>query len=482
MDNKSISIINKEKEILTSHKNSNKICFQKQHVNGKRKMFWRDGKQSRRIKKNIIFPIVDNQENSQRFLDSEKTRHEKIAKLRNERFKGIILNEDLDFSWTSLLSRTFGIIIAGFLMTTPLTLIPLHDMVEAPQFWYEILFTATFSMAVINANLAIFFGSLMNNEFFFRPQTIRNICISGSVFTIFFLLTSYLIWTHSLNYRYPIPLLGNVFIIFSRFFVFFFVWCLVSKKLSPNPMLLKRLGWVVLGVIIAISYGTLCQVIVSMIRKSSDEYQPIVALIFPAVREAHCWIASKMVPKGADGDQCGSSICLNYMSNVVYAIQLCIVLGSIATDITSWVLIGVDYSINIYLCLKIVWLKRKENSTLIQKQIDILQQLICCELVEFLVPFTFVLILFVTFNGPNAKLLGNIGSSYWHYAPIEDINLTVKNILILGLVDFSSTLVCGLILWCTCKINIWRAFNDIQKEFGKRFCLNLGSFFIWVCA
>ena len=91
-------------------------------------------------------------------------------------------------------------------------------------------------------------------------------------------------------------------------------------------------------------------------------------------------------------------------------------------------------------------------------------------------PISFLVSLFLTFWGPNGRLFGNIGNSYWGYTPIKNINQAIKNMMILGLVDFSSTLVSAFILWYFCRINLWKAFNELQREFFKTFSIVLGIY------
>ena len=92
-----------------------------------------------------------------------------------------------------------------------------------------------------------------------------------------------------------------------------------------------------------------------------------------------------------------------------------------------------------------------------------------------------MLVLIGASYGPNSGLIGNIGNAYWHYEKLEDITETLKNMMYLFLVDFSSTIVSAIILWLSCGINLFRAFHELQREFGKIFCLILGNGLLVVC-
>ena len=475
----SISVDDQGEEIIIIPKKLNKIDIARQQSNVNIEEFESDENSIRSVSRNATLNFPDNEETPEAFLDSERNYHKRIATTRREVFKSIILAEHLEFSWIEFLSRAFGILIVGILIPTPLTLIPLHDLVKFPEYWYEILCTGSYLMTLMGALLAIQFGSFMNIEYFLNPTSMKSMCFSQCAYTLSFLAITYLIWTHSYGYQYPIPFLAFPGLWLSKILGYIAIWFLFPRRVRQNKNLLKRMGWAILQSVLVNVYGTINTVIIGILRKSSDEYQPLLAIVLPVWREIYVWVFIKISHKATDGDQCGSIIYLKFQTNVLYAIQLCIVLGSIATDVTSWVLIGVDYSLNIWLCFKIVW-ENMKNPFLVEKQIEAIQDLVGCELVEFFLPISFLVSLTLTFWGPNGRLFGNIGNSYWGYTAIKNINQAIKNMMILGLVDFSSTLVSAFILWYFCRINLWKAFNELQREFFKTFSIVLGIYLLLV--
>ena len=167
-------------------------------------------------------------------------------------------------------------------------------------------------------------------------------------------------------------------------------------------------------------------------------------------------------------------------TQIQYIIVLCIVLGSLATNSTSWVLIGVDYFHNLWLTFKIVWMNKRKPEK-IMKQIETHEDLALCELAEFHAPVVFIFVFIAASYGPNFRLFGNIGNSYWTFNAIADINQSLMNMIFLFSVDFSSTLASGLILWFNCRIGLWKTFNILQNEFGKTFSIFLGYLLLVVC-
>ena len=379
-----------------------------------------------KVRKNTIFIVPEHPNNqtedhSQWNLESEKERGEEKARKRNEKFKAIVLNQPINFSWINLLVNSLKIIVSGILLTIPLTIIPYQDVIQYPECWYEILIPGPISQAVSSVNICIRIGSFMNIEYLFLPRIVVLMFLIGFTTMFLLVLMVYYIWTSILTYEYPIPLLGILASWFGIIYSTLIVLFLFPKQWRRNKNFRKRMGFITLfAVVYLLLTGFGYNIIVGMLSKSSSQYQPMVALALPALREFNEWILSKMIRKAANGDKPGSLILLKFLVNAHYASILCIVLGSIATNATSWTLIGVDYAYNMYLCLKIVRTKN-QSPQMIQSQIEILQELAITEIVEFVAPLGFILVFVAAAYGPNEKLFGNIGNSYWAYREIEDI-------------------------------------------------------------
>ena len=71
--------------------------------------------------------------------ESERITHERKVFERKDLFTRLILNDSVTFPWKEFLPYTFGIVLVALLSTFPLNLIPLHDVVQSPEYWYEVL-------------------------------------------------------------------------------------------------------------------------------------------------------------------------------------------------------------------------------------------------------------------------------------------------------------------------------------------------------
>lgn len=441
----------------------------------------------KRVKSNKIF-VVDDGSNSSSdgkvtyfsvSLHSEKIIHEEKSLWRIESFKSIISNNNSEFSSHMLIVYTFGIAIIGFMATLSFSLIPAHDLIQSPEFWYEILFHGGYNTILGWSFRSMEVDKFLNIQYFQQWRKMMSIVLIGVIIQLIFLVTAYYIWTSIYDFQFPIPFLGLLSTYGMNIVYFIVCWISFPKKWRKNSNFRKRYVYFVVYQVLSIIATFLYIIIVNRLRKSVDKYQPLNGLMLPIVRELTLWICCKLVKKMADGDMTGATIVLKYRITAAYGVTLCNVIGSTATDQTSWLLIGIDLVYNIYLSLRIVWLKRRYPN-ISEKHIDTLQDLAVNEIVEFQASLAYLLVLAITYIGPNGKLFGNILNNYWQYSAIENIGNYLIRTAILFCVDIASAGASAFILWVFCKINLWEAFLKIQQEFWKVFSIFLARFLVLV--
>ena len=85
---------------------------------------------------------------------------------------------------------------------------------------------------------------------------------------------------------------------------------------------------------------------------------------------------------------------------------------------------------------------------------------------------TYIIVIIMAYFGPNAELLGNVKLAIWHFQkPIKDIEAYVINVCLLLAVDLLSLVFNGILLWYSCKTNIFKVLNKLQKEFWYAFAI-----------
>ena len=89
--------------------------------------------------------------------------------------------------------------------------------------------------------------------------------------------------------------------------------------------------------------------------------------------------------------------------SLFHCLFLATCVGSVATEISTYILLGIDFFINIYLCFD-VWKKFKKNQW--AQCGEALLTLVMVECLEMLVPVCYLVCFLVAFYGPNAETLG----------------------------------------------------------------------------
>ena len=412
-------------------------------------------------------------------LNLERYRNEDNAHLRNQTLKAILTNAPVEVSWTKTIFCTCIIIILSFSTTVPYSLIPTHDLVQQPEFWYEIIFHGTIINTFNSVYFCVLAGYFGNMSHIRKLKYVSIMCVKVLVIHNSFLIFNYYIWTHVLGYQFPIPFQGHGITYLCSLVQFTILYFGFPSNVRNNPDFRNRMKFLFVAMHIFVALDVPYNVISMLLQKFQNQYQPIIAMLLPITRELIIWSFSTVIAKTSREDENSASMMLKFVVSVQHTTFLCYAMASFATDITSWVLMGIDFSMNIYLSLRLVWLKKKRPES-IQDQIDILQDLAIYELTEFYTPLSFLLVVILAYHGPNAELFGNIKNAYWTFTAIEDIEKTIANMLLFFLIDFSSAVASTIILQLFCRINICKVFAATQKEFALTFCIILGYFVLLV--
>ena len=413
-------------------------------------------------------------------LEIEKKIHQDRALERNERLKAILRNENVSLSFKECVIYLIGITLIGFSSTISLSLIPAHDVVQFPEYWYELLFQGPSGPLIWGAlNSCVSAGFLLNVDCVLRMKNVFMILLMEFLHLEFMIVSSYYLWTTIFDYQWPMPHFGLILTFWTHIFDVLVIWIRFPLEYRKDGKFRKRFMILCSYVLFRMVLFVIYLIIYEYIETSREDYQPLVALAFPITREITVWIGSKLIAKCSNGDNKSAEIFFKYSMAVSHTIMMCYVIGSYTKATTSWTLMGVDFSINVLISLWIVW-KKKFYPSNVEAQMNLLTDLAINELVEFHAPLSYILVIAVTYHGPNGSIFGNVMNGYWKYKAIENIESTLSNMMVFFVVDFSSTLLTGGILWFACQINLWNLFADLQREFRVPFCVILGCLLVLV--
>ena len=133
-----------------------------------------------------------------------------------------------------------------------------------------------------------------------------------------------------------------------------------------------------------------------------DKYQPILALALPIIREVFGHFMSSLGWRCAGKPVPSVELISGHIVALFHALFLSSCLGSIATPISGYILLGIDFVINLIFTVQIYY-NKKGN---IEKCGEALMTLVLNEFLETTVPLTFLLCFLVSFYGGNKDIIG----------------------------------------------------------------------------
>jgi len=432
----------------------------------------------------------NNSNNSSRNVDVEERKareeiqNEKIAKScdaekRNKIYSDILLNKSIQQVPYRYVCYGWSGVILSIVLTSIVTVIPVHNLLDdrrdMSNYWWEnFIQTITGFMSSCCAYMLLNCSYWTNIDFI---RTLKN-------FSIFYILSGLfgiilggvitMVWIYILNYRFPPPFYGIIWAYISIYFAFVPLWYRFPRHWRKLKDIRRRFKYFIL----AISVNLLITAIYTFYTKAflsiSKKYQWLVAVFLIPIREFNVWLQTKVGFKTAGVEDSSVSITCGHNINMRHCFFLSVVLGTIATDLTCWVILVIDVGINLYLCLRIVWTKMKiginENNE--SQMVDLFLTLIINQTVEIVVPFTYVICFIISYYGPNAEMIGTVKSEYGHHIPVKEIEHFCQNLGFFLLADCLSVTTTCVLFWIFCRVNIIRAFAYMQKEFWLIMAVN----------
>ena len=389
--------------------------------------------------------------------------------------KKVLCNGLMELDWWKSLFGIFATIIICAVTPFSFTLIPLHNVILQPGYWYEIPLQFTNLTILIGLVLPYIIGKFLNIG---RINSFRYLLAGSVVATVVMYLavvTIFFIWTHALELRFPMPFLFPIMVNSSVFATATFVWFSFPHDWRMNHGFRRRLKFLPLYFVYDAITNILYKIASQLLRANQNEYQPVIALLFIVIREVDSVFARKLISKLASGDQSQAQATGMLGVGIRYEMSVCYILGdTIASNETEIVLMGLDFIYNIYLTLQITRLKKRAPEDT-EKQINLIEELALNEILEFTAPLAFIFGFLLAYFGPNATLIGNVGARIGAYEPIEDIIGFLQTLSLFFLVDFCSTIISSVILWLYCRINFFAVLMVFQKEYGVNLCILMAS-------
>ena len=398
-----------------------------------------------------------------------KDHNESVVRLQNhqrsEKFKVILDGKCTDQISQMIVLKSFAGILLGILFTSTITLLPHHDVIDDPKYWYESIYVLAIGFpAAASGYMAYNFFYLLNIDLGEPWRMTTYLFLSGMFTAVICVSTCYILWSKYLGYPYPIPfqgyMIGNV--IWSTMIIT--SWFLFPNHWRQNVTIRNRIKYCILLAYVAsfieISYKLYAELFIIV----PQNYQWTIAIVLFLAREANDWIFSIIIKRISGFDDISSNMIANHFASARHALFISLVIGRLASNETSYFLLGTDFLANVYLCFRIVILNDRASESSKKKKMETIMALIINETVEFLVPIAYCITITMAYYGPSGQVIGNIKNSYWQYSAINNMENTLQWLAIFFFVDLMSLIISVVLLLVICKINLIKIYFQLLKE------------------
>ena len=358
-------------------------------------------------------------------------------------------------------------ILLGVSSTLMITSYPQQYPIGNPKYWYESVLNLIFSWgplaAAFQINLSFFLMGISGKN------TVRTCFVAYGYGTITSCIVSgilYMIWVTFAGLPFPMPFHGYItgMMTWNSMFVVFWFQC--PKHWRDSSFGRRKMIFCFLFFNVnLIGEVTYKMIQMSFVMIPTNMHWPLVIVLI-LVRELHAWGLGHLGKKVAGFPDISVEIVATMNAVLRYLIFLTVDGGSITALEVSYVILVVDFSMNLICCFTIIWCNRHWSAKNQKRQIKAALNLIINESVEFTIPITYLFNLLTAYFGPNAEILGNIKNNYWQYTSIEDLDERIKWIALLFLVDFASLAISFLLFQYFCKINVFRMYLQVQDQVG----------------
>ena len=205
---------------------------------------------------------------------------------KNRIIRDILLGEDKTcMSYRTMSYEMLGGIVLSVMVSGTFLLIPMHNILDHPDYWYEYMLQVMFGYIPLNAAAIILNSShRMNTD---SVKTFENwiaLYSVGTIATISTIMALYCTWK-GLGYDYPIPFQGVIFVVVLQIISYTFFWFQFPKAMRENRSFNKRLKYLYIAFLYSFIVSPQYHVLGIAFRKVPSQYQWVLALCLPLVRE-----------------------------------------------------------------------------------------------------------------------------------------------------------------------------------------------------
>ena len=356
------------------------------------------------------------------------------------------------------IAYVIGILSCCALSISVQALIPRHNAILEPKYWFEIVLLAIVGSFLVTAM------SILSCFILIEQDSIKSIRVFMKVYFLMLLTwvttycMSFIAWSILLEYNHPMPFVGLICNYAARFLsIAGFPVTLPIKYFNESESRKKMKYFMLYEFLCCIS--ALSRSLLSFIftKLENSDLECTMAILIPTFKEFTKFCLSKVMHKIVGTKNETANVALGIRVNVNFGVFVVTRLPG-ARVITVICIAASDIILQLVMSFQIVRLHKKviqnrDNIHEPEKRKAILA-LSLAEICEGLIPLSYAICFAMAYYGPNAKLIGNVGNDLWAYKVVSDINWTFLVLFGFAFIDFFSVLLNAIIILIYAKVKL----------------------------
>ena len=282
--------------------------------------------------------------------------------------------------------------------------------------------------------------------------------------TIILNMLTYYLWTIGLKFHPPLPYGGCSIRLIIFHIMVLILWFQFPKTHRGRKSFRKSLKYYYFSELVFLSVFWVYLLLGKLLLSIPSTYQWLMAISLPFLRDIICRIVLKINYEIAKERDPLFNITSLHAIRSRHKIFISVAISSILRSETGYLLLGIDFFINILLCMKII-LDRWKTGNIDVENHGILHGLALNQRINMVVPALYWICFCIAYYGPNGGLIGSVKNSSWHFKSVDNITEASLKMLILFAINISGAIICATLLWISFKISLLRAYVNIQDRF-----------------
>ena len=400
-------------------------------------------------------------------VDVEYDHNVNFMETMNSRFQKVLDVMQLNSPFLDII---LGILIflCAICISMIITLWPQHDGIMHPEYWYEPIAPIVLGyIMVVSATNIIESHLVLKEDFILRwINFFKLYFVTASSFSLPYIVI-YVVWKYGLEYRHPMPFIGQLCALIQSIVRPFAFWFLFPSSLRIHNTEFRRrlIAFTMLfplRFIMAIVYTRIASTVIILPNK----FQWCMAIVLPFLKKFNFWWTTKIGYKASGCIDLSAKLSMICAVTCTHSFILTLILGSNIAPVTAHLIMVAEFICNTWDCTKIIKLHRQNSLLSKEQKTEALKCLALKEYLEVLIPGIYCVAFTVAYYGPNADILGNVRNDYWQFEKVENLQEKLTNIGIFFVIDFCRWMLFGVILWHFCKLNMLMVFGQLVRRFG----------------